>query len=174
MAKLNVDKSFISALIQSGELSTVKDKQIRNNFLGAEARRVFKFCCSFYESHGKMPSERVLNRQFSDFEFDRVFDEEQDDYVIGTEEPLTYWCDELRNKVKHNKLGDMAESVIDKLNDKDLDGALAELKKAMITIEGDIEETSAIDTTQTGEARMERYTKRRDCQGLIGLIILKI
>ena len=169
MAKLNVDKSFISALIQSGELSTVKDKQIRNSFLGAETRRIYKFCCSFYESHGKMPSERILTRHFGDYEFEKVVDEELDDYVIGTEEPLTYWCDELRNKVKHNKLGDMAESIIDKLNDKDLEGALSELKKTMVTIEGDVEETSAIDTTQTGEDRIARYTKRRDCQGLIGI-----
>lgn len=169
MAKLNIDKSFISALIHSGELSTVKDKQIRNAFLGADTRRVYKFCCGFYESHGKMPSERVLSRQFTDYEFERIYDEELDDYVIGTEEPLTYWCDELRKKVKHNKLGDMAETIIDKLNDKDLDGALSELKKTMITIEGDIEETSAIDTTQTGDDRIERYTKRRDCQGLIGI-----
>ena len=119
--KLNVDKSFISALIHSGELSTVKDKQIRNNFLGAEARRIYKFCCGYFEAHGKMPSERVLKRQFPDYEFDRVYDEELDDNVIGTEEPLTYWCDELRNKVKHNKLGDTAEEIIDKLNDKDLE-----------------------------------------------------
>ena len=169
MAKLNVDRSFISALIQSGELSTVKDKQIRNSFLGAETRRIYKFCCSFYESHGKMPSERVLSRNFGDYEFEKVVDEELDDYVIGTEEPLTYWCDELRNKVRHNKLGEMAENVIDKLNDKDLDGAMSELKKAMVTIEGDVEETSAIDTTQTGEDRIARYQKRRDCQGLIGI-----
>lgn len=169
MAKLNVDRSFISALIQSGELSTVKDKQIRNSFLGAETRRIYKFCCSFYESHGKMPSERVLSRHFGDYEFEKVVDEELDDYIIGTEEPLTYWCDELRNKVKHNKLGDMAETIIDKLNDKDLDGAMSELKKAMVTIEGDVEETSAIDTTQTGEDRIARYQKRRDCQGLIGI-----
>lgn len=167
--KLNVDKSFISALIHSGELSTVKDKQIRNNFLGAETRRVYKYCCSYFEAHGKMPSERVFKRQFPDYEFDRVYDEELDDYVIGTEEPLTYWCDELRNKVKHNKLGDTAESIIDKLNSKDLDGAYNELKKALITIEGDVEETSAIDTTQTGEDRIARYEKRRDCQGLIGI-----
>ena len=169
MAKLNVDKSFISALIQSGELSTVKDKQIRNSFLGAETRRIYSFCCSFYESHGKMPSERVLTRHFGDYEFEKVMDEELDDLVIGTEEPLTYWCDELRNKVKHNKLGDMAETIIDKLNDKDLEGAMSELKKAMVTIEGDVEETSAIDTTQNGDDRIARYTKRRDCQGLIGI-----
>lgn len=167
--KLNVDKSFISALIHSGELSTVKDKQIRNNFLGAEARRIYKFCCSYFEAHGKMPSERVLKRQFPDYEFDRVYDEELDDNVIGTEEPLTYWCDELRNKVKHNKLGDTAEEIIDKLNDKDLDGAYSVLKKALITIEDDVEETTAIDVTQTGEDRKARYTKRRDCQGLIGI-----
>ena len=151
--KLNVDKSFISALIHSGELSTVKDKQIRNNFLGAEARRIYKFCCGYFEAHGKMPSERVLKRQFPDYEFDRVYDEELDDNVIGTEEPLTYWCDELRNKVKHNKLGDTAEEIIDKLNDKDLDGAYSVLKKALITIEDDVEETTAIDVTQTGEDR---------------------
>ena len=167
--KLNVDKSFISALIHSGELSTVKDKQIRNNFLGAEARRIYKFCCGYFEAHGKMPSERVLKRQFPDYEFDRVYDEELDDNVIGTEEPLTYWCDELRNKVKHNKLGDTAEEIIDKLNDKDLDGAYSVLKKALITIEDDVEETTAIDVTQTGEDRKARYTKRRDCQGLIGI-----
>lgn len=171
MAKMNVDKSFISALIHSGELSTVKDKQIRNSFLAGETRQIYKFCCGYYESHGKMPSERVLNRQFSDYEFERVYDEEQDDYVIGTEEPLTYWCDELRNKVKHNKLATTAEEMIDKLNSKDLDGAYDELKKALLVIEGDVEETSAIDVTseQSGSDRKARYQKRRDCQGLIGI-----
>ena len=86
--KLNVDKSFISALIHSGELSTVKDKQIRNNFLGAEARRIYKFCCGYFEAHGKMPSERVLKRQFPDYEFDRVYDEELDDNVKHRERNL--------------------------------------------------------------------------------------
>ena len=166
---LNIDKSFVSSLLQAGDLSTVKDKQIRNNFLGIESRAVYKYICAYSEAHGKMPTQRVIKRQYPDYEFETVFDEEQDDYIVGTEEPLTFWCDELRRKVKHNRLGETAENMIDKLNSGDIEAAYSELKKTLLTIEGDIEESSAIDITENPSTRIERYEKRRDCQGLIGI-----
>lgn len=169
-SQFDIEKGFISKILESGDIIAVKDKQIKPYFLtDMDYKKAYKYINDFYLKNGTVPTVRVFKKQFPDLELDTYRHPNTYEITTGTEEPLNYWCDEIRLKTKHNKLCEIVENMAESLNKLDTETAFSDLRKGLIYIENDIVETQAIDMTLDAEDRKANYQKRKDNKGMIGI-----
>lgn len=161
---MNLDRCFISKIVETKDFTLIKDLQIKSHFLKGDDRKIFNFINDYFYNNGEVPTERVILKNYPDYDFERL-----EDGNVGTEEPITYWCDELRTRVKHNKIADIIESSADKLTSGDSEVAYEEIKKGIIYIENEVEETSKVLASDNIEDRKKRYEERKNSGGLIGI-----
>ena len=163
----DVEKGFISKLLQTKDIMSVKDYQIKPNYFSGESRLAYQFIYDTVLSTGEVPSVRAFQRKFPRYELDFV--KVDGEKVVGTEENLKFWCDELRLKVKHNTLADMVNKVAEQLQDFNTEDAYGILKKQIAYIESEVVESADVDLTKGTEDRIRAYLDRKNNKGMRGI-----
>lgn len=163
----NVEKGFISKLLESKEMKVLKDHQIMPYFFTGDNRRVFQFIVDTFKETGEVPTSRVINQKFPGFELESHSVDNED--VVGTDETLLYWCKELRTKAKHNRMADITEEVAEKLDNGDTEEAYALMKQGVWKIEDEIVESSSVDITKNTDDRKQAYLERKKNKGMMGI-----
>ena len=168
--KLDIELGFFTKLIETGDFTLVQDKQIKSSFFTSKInKKAYRFISEYYLKNGELPTSRVFARQFPEIKLETYIHPETLQETVGTEESLTFWCNELRQKTTHNTLCDIIENSGEKLENLDTEKAYEVLKKGIIHIENDIVETSSIDITKDKEQRKLAYLERKNNQGMIGI-----
>ena len=158
-----VEVALISKLLETKDYDTLKDKQITLQYFEEDYKDCIRFIDKYYMQHGLIPTVKVFKSKFPDVEL-----EEYEDHV-GTEEPLTYWCDELRNKKTHNTIVHYLSRVAKSLDEEQVAYAVKDIRKLVNKIETELVETTAIDTTKDSRSRKERYEERKRNKGMLGI-----
>lgn len=166
---MNVEQGLITKILETKDMTLVKDKQIKAHYLSREYRSAFKFIDDFYFKNGTVPTVRVFCKEFPHIELEKTICAERGEYVVGTEEPLSFWCDKVREKATHNKLCDNLEKMAELLNDAKTDDAYSLLKKTVLHIEDQFVETSSINMTEDGQDRKLAYEQRKETKGMLGI-----
>ena len=117
----NVEKAFISKLVETRDMKTLKDTQIKSTFFTGENKRVFIFIQDTFKSSGEVPTPRVLEQKFPSFSLETHVVGGRE--IVGTDETLAFWCNEVRTKAKHNKLAEITEELATKLDSGDTEEA---------------------------------------------------
>lgn len=164
---LDVERGFISKLLQSKDIMTVKDNQIKPVYFSGDARLAYQYIYDTVLNTGEVPTVRAFQRKFPRFQLDTVAVDGET--VVGTEENLKYWCDELRVKVKHNTLADTLDRVASHLQDFHTEEAYSELRRTIAYIESEVVETSDVDLTKGTEDRIQAYLDRKTSKGMRGI-----
>ena len=163
----DVERGLISKLLQTKDINTIKDSQIKLSYFSGDNKTAFQYIQDTVLSTGEVPTVRAFKRRFPNFKLEKV--EVDGDNVVGTEENLKYWCDEIRVKVKHNTLVDAFDKSAELLEDFDTEEAYKTIKKSISYIENEVVETTDVDITQNTEDRVQAYLKRKENQGMRGL-----
>lgn len=171
--EINFDKGFISKLIETGDMSIVKDMQIKPFFINdTTTKEAFKFIQSHFSDTGSVPTERVLLKRFPQLKLEKYrinAEDEESPRVVGNKETLRYWCTELRKRARHNTLVDTIEEAAGYLDLLNTDEALKLIKKSILKVETEIDESTMVDITSDTESRKEEYRKRKENKGMIGI-----
>ena len=163
----NVECGLISKLLETKDILSIKDAQIKATYFSGEHRRAFQFIYDSVLSDGEVPTVRAFERKFPNYELETVIRDGVE--VVGTEENIKFWCNELRKKVKHNSLAETMEEVVKHIEDFDTDTAYSLLKKEIAYIESEVEEQTSCDITKNTEDRIEAYKKKKETKGMLGL-----
>ena len=158
----NIEVGLISKLLETKDMLTIKDMQIKKSYFTGDNKSAFSFILEQQIKSGEVPTVRVFKRKFPNYELETI------DNNVGTEESLQYWCQELRNKVKHNTIVDTVEEVSDLLQDLDTEGAFNLLRKKLTYIENEVVESLDVDITKDIEGRKEAYLKKKRTGGMLG------
>lgn len=165
--KYDVEIGFISKLLQTKDIMTVKDNQIKPDFFTGDSRSAYAYIYETVMNTGEVPSVRAFKQQFPRFKLETVLVDSKT--VVGTEENLKFWCEELRKKVKHNYIADTVEKVAERLQDYESDEAYALIKRSIAYIESEVTETTDVDITKDTQSRKEAYLKKKNNKGMQGL-----
>ncbi len=165
--KYNIERGFISKLLETKDFRSLKDMQIKPFFFTGDNRRVFQYMSDVFKTTGEVPTSRALLHKFPNYEFE--YHDSGGVEVVGTDESLLYWCKELRTKAKHNRMADIAEEVAKLLDGGDTEEAYSILKQGVWKIEDEIVESSSIDITKNTDDRKEAYLQRKKNKGMLGI-----
>ena len=115
----SIETNFISKLLETGNIAEVTENQIGRKFFKGKHRRAFDFITEFVEKYGKVPSSETFLDKVGGYE------------LSETSEDLIYYCDELRNKIRHNKLVEAIEFTTEHIGELETDLAYQELVSAI-------------------------------------------
>lgn len=163
----SVEKGFISKLLETKDMGLLKDKQIIPSFFTGENRRIYQFINNTFKDTGEVPTVRVINTKFPSYTLETY--KKDGEEVTGTEESLSYWCNELRTKAKHNKMAEILEEVADMLDKSNTEDAYSAIKKGMWFIEDEIVESETVDITKNTSDRKALYLERKKNKGIMGI-----
>lgn len=164
--KYDVEVGFISKLLQTKDIMTVKDSHIKSSFFTGDNRPAYDYIYESVMGNGEVPSVRAFKRQFPRYKLETT--EIEGKVVVGTEENLKYWCSEIKKKVKHNYLADSIEKVVDNLRDYNTDEAYSLMKKSITYVESEVTDTTDVDITKDTQSRKERYLEKKKNKGMQG------
>lgn len=167
--KYDIEKGFLSKLLETKDMNMITDKRIKPYFFkDPEYKKAFKFLLDNYLKGGEIPSLRFFKINFPKLHLETYVNNEGEE-VVGTEESLTHWCNQIRTKTKHDKLVTDVAKVVDELNDFETEQAYTQLKKTIRYIETSIIESSSVDITKDIENRIRMYNEREKNKGMLGI-----
>ena len=167
MSQFSIEVGFISKLLETKDMTAVKDSQIKPFYFTGEHRKAYQFICDSFVADGEVPTVRAFERKFPQYTLETV--EVEGVEKVGTEESLKYWCNEIRKKVKHNSLAESLEEAVKLIEDFDTDGAYKLLKKEIAYVESEVEEQTNCDITKDTQDRKEAYLKKKETKGMLGI-----
>ena len=159
----SIERGFISKLLETKDMKHLKDAQIKASFLTGENKKVFLFIQDTFKNTGEVPTERVIKRKFPNYKLEYYND------TLGTEESLAYWCQELRQKAKHNKVADSTEKIAELLDKGESEEAYELMKQSVWYIEDEIVDSESVDITKNTEDRKDIYLERKRTKGMMGI-----
>lgn len=165
--KYNVERGFLSKLVEEKDMKLLKDQQIKPSFLTGDNRRVFTYIQNQFRDTGEVPTPRVLAQKFPNLELEVHTVEGVE--RVGTDETLLYWCNQLHIKSMHNRTADVVEAVAKKLDDGESEEAYALMKRGVWEIEDEVVISSSVDITKNTEERKKAYLERKEKKGIMGI-----
>lgn len=158
------EQGFITELLLTGDMSKVVDNQINSKYLSGRYKKAFKFIQQHQTKYGKVPSIETFKKKFPTIELAQINGE------YSTGETMQFWCDQLREKKKHNTIVDALDAVLDKINeDLDTEGAYDILKKLVLQVENELILSDRIKINEDTYKRKEDYKKRQKSGGMTGI-----
>ena len=159
----DVEREFISCLLGSGDIATVRDSRITPRFFTGDNKTAFSYILDISMKTGDIPTVRAFRKTFPRYKLSMV------NGSVGTEENIKYWILSLREKVKLNSLADSVEESADLLNKGKTEDAITALKKQILFLEAEVEETSDVMLNENLDLRKKEYEKKRVNQGMTGI-----
>lgn len=154
---MNIELALISKIIDESSLGTVIDKQISLKYFTGKHKQYFKFIQEHQKKYGKPPTIEVFKRRFPAVSLEEV------------QEPIEYYCDEVREKFKHNTIVNALEHITDDINELETDDAYGKLKKLVFKVENEIILSDKKSVSKDTNARMQDYLERTKTGGITGI-----
>ena len=155
---------LITELIATKDMPTVVDNAITTRFFSGKYKKAFTYIQQHQSLYGQVPTPEVFNAKYPDIVLAEV------DGKIGTGESLKFWCDQVREKKKHNTIVDGLEKVIEKLNDElETEEAYDLMKSLVLRVENDIILADRAKINENTHKRKEDYLKRQKSGGMTGI-----
>lgn len=158
------EQGFITELLLTGDMSKVVDNQISSKYLNGRYKKAFRFIQQHQTQYGKVPSIETFKKKFPTIELAQINGE------YSTGESIQFWCDQLREKKKHNTIVDALDEVLVKINeDLDTEGAYDIIKKLVLQVENELILSDRIKINEDTHKRKEDYKKRQKSGGMTGI-----
>lgn len=164
------ETGLISKLLETKDMQTIQEYQIKPSFFIGAHKQVYNYIVKHVRKHGTVPTVRVIEDKFPDYDL-YTYKKKPKDLVetVGTEEVLSYWCDELKTKVKHNKMVDMVEDVAENLEDLSTEDAYERLRTGLAELDNETSDIVSVKINDTAEDRKKMYLERVNSGGMLGI-----
>jgi replicative DNA helicase len=154
---MNAEVGLISKIIETGDFTIPTDMQISQRYFSGRNKKAFKFIQQHVLQYGNVPSKEV-------------FESKMPNYQLGEAgEGLRYYCDEVRNKLKHNTIVDSIEEVSEAIENLESEEAYTIIKKLVLKIENEVILSDRVEVNKNTKSRLEDYHKRSKQGGMTGI-----
>lgn len=155
---MSIENSFLKKLIETKDWDTVLDKDIDISYFSGANKRAFKWISDFKIKYGELPDKETFKKRFPEITLD-----------IEAPETVGYYCDELRQKIKHNKLVAALEKVDTLINDREVDKCYNLLEDLITEVNSEFTLKESIDLGSNTEKRYQDYLVSKASGGMTGI-----
>lgn len=158
---MSAESAFISKVLETKDFETVDSLQIRSSYFVGRYKKAFMFIQNFKIKYGKVPSIAEFKKKNPTVDLDDP---------SSLEEPLAYYAEEVRSKVKHNTLVDALTEMEEKLNGFETDEAIALIVKTVMKIQKDYVKRETAYLNDKADTWKQKYEEAEKSGGLTGLL----
>lgn len=140
---MSIENKLLYKILETKDWDTVADKGITSNYFTGANKRAFKWISTFKVSYSSLPELETFKKHFPEISLD-----------VEAQEPLSYYCDEVRKKVKQNKLASVLEKSVERINNGEIDECYQDLGKLLLEVNTEFTFSEKVDL---GTKPMERF-----------------
>lgn len=153
----NVETMLISKVLETGDYTPISDNQISLRYFTGKNRKAMKFIQDFMLKYGKVPSKAEFKRK-------------NPGYILAeAEESAEYYCDEVRNKKRHNTIVESMEKASEMIHVLETEGAYKLLQSMINEIEMNMTKSDRVEVNKNTNQRLELYKERSKSGGITGI-----
>lgn len=154
MAELDVDKLFVSKIIQERDLTPVAN--VPPNFLfNKDYREAYTYIRQYFNDHATVPTVRIMSADCPAIK------------LVTVEEPWDDLIKRVETKYLSGILAEGLSEVSDSYESGDIGEVINFLGVLVSKVHTVIPNKRDVDATKTGEERLARYQERRDNPGVM-------
>jgi replicative DNA helicase len=154
---LDLEIAFLSKIIETGDIKTVIDNRITEEFFYGKGKLLYKTILQHYREYKKAPSLEAILRDYPDF------------HMEPTGEPTEYYIDKIRNRHKYNVILTGIKAIADKLDSDSTNDAETLLYQLTSRISTEIKVCKDLNFATDIEGRIERYLHKKEHLGIDGI-----
>ena len=124
---------------------------------GGMGQAMIHFMYEHYDKHKTTPSLETMEKHFKGFKIQEY------------QEPMSYWIEQIRERRKYNMILEAVTKIGNELQAKNVIDAENIMKKAVSAIQAEVNVSRDIHWNNEVETRIERYLKKKDTMGLLGI-----
>ena len=109
---MNIELALVSKILETKDIRTPLKNKITPKFFYGEGKSIYEFITDYYGEYNEVPTLAVVNRFFPSFKIEE------------REEPIQFFCDELRKRQRYNMLVEGVNQITDLLEKGDIDNAM--------------------------------------------------
>lgn len=154
---MSVENKLLLKVLETKDWETVMDKGITAKYFSGSNRRAFKWISDFKVSYGDIPTVETFKKHFPEVSLN-----------VDAQEQVGYYCDEVRKKIRQNKLVSVLDQIPDKINKGDIDVCYEDLGKLLLEVNTDFTFTEKLDIGKNALQRFDDYQKSKLTGGMTG------
>lgn len=154
---MNIELALVSKILETKDIRTPLKNKITPKFFYGEGKSIYEFITDYYGEYNEVPTLAVVNRFFPSFQIEE------------REEPIQFFCDELRKRQRYNMLVEGVNHITDLLEKGDIDTAMTDWNKIGTQVVVDTKVTRDLDLTSDVEQRIKAYQYMKANLGMIGI-----
>lgn len=157
---MSIENKLLLKILETKEWDTVMDRGITSAYFTGANKRAFKWISDFKVNYGAIPELDTFKKHFPEVSLN-----------VDTQEQVGYYCDEVRKKVRQNKLVAVLDNVADKIDGGDIDGCYEDIGKLLLEVNTDFTFTEKVDIGKDALQRFEEYQQSKLNGGMTGYSI---
>lgn len=157
---MSIENKLLLKIIETKDWETVMDKGITSNYFTGSNKRAFKWIGDFKVNYGTIPEADTFKKHFPEVSLN-----------VEAKENIGYYCDEVRKKIRQNKLVAVLDKAPDKINNGDVDGCYEDLGKLLLEVNAEFTFTEKVDIGKNALQRFEDYQNSKLTGGMTGYSI---
>lgn len=155
---MSIENKLLVKLLNTKEWDILIDKGITANYFTGSNRRAFNWLSDFKLKYGEIPDIETFKKHFPEVSLN-----------FETVESLSYYCDEVRNKVRQNKLVAVLDRMAEKVNDKRIDECYEDLEKLLMEVNTEFTLSEKLDLGTATKERFDEYELSKITGGMLGI-----
>ena len=155
---MSVENKLILKLLESRDWDVVVDKGITQNYFTGSNKRAFKWISNFKLNYGTLPDIDTFKKHFPEVNL-----------LVDARECTAYYCDEVRKKIRQNKLVSVLEGAADKINAGNVESVYTDLTKLLMEVNTEFTFAEKVDIGRQTEERFKEYELNKITGGMTGI-----
>lgn len=154
---MSVENKLLLKILETKDWETVMDMGITSNYFTGANKRAFKWIGDFKIKYGSIPEIDTFKKHFPDVSLN-----------IDAKEQVGYYCDEVRRKIRQNKLVAVLDKASDKIESGDIDSCYDDIGKLLLEVNSEFTFAEKLDIGKNATQRFEDYQKSKLVGGMTG------
>lgn len=154
---MSVENKLILKILQTKEWDTVIEKGITPNYFTGSNKRAFKWLGEFRVAYGDIPDLDTFKKHFPEVSL-----------TIDAKECVGYYCDEVRKKVRQNKLVAVLDKATDRINSGEIDECYGDIGKLLLEVNTEFTLSEKVDVGTNTLERFKEYELSKITGGMTG------
>lgn len=154
---MSVENKLILKILQDKEWDTVIEKGITPNYFTGSNKRAFKWLGDFRVAYGSIPDLDTFKKHFPEVSLN-----------VEAKECTSYYCDEVRKKIRHNKLVAVLDKATDRINNDEIDECYSDIGKLLLEVNTEFTLSEKVDVGTNTLERFKEYELSKITGGMTG------
>ncbi len=154
---MSIENKLLRKVLETKDWDTIIERGITSKYFTGNNSRAFKWIADFKIEYGNLPEQETFKKHFPEVSLEE-----------DAKESVSYYCDEVRKKVKQNKLVAVLDKATEQINNGKVEECYTDIGKLLLEVNTDFTFAEKVDVGTNTLQRFQDYETSKITGGMTG------